>query len=94
MIRSNLEPIIKISIKRSDRVPYQSDRYYGFLVWDEDFIELDEKNEDLITYMDTMYRTDFDKRLEAMKSEIESMKVNDVWTLVDSSEGIKPIRCK
>ena len=29
-----------------------------------------------------------------MKSEIESMKINDVWTLVDPLEGIKPIGCK
>ena len=29
-----------------------------------------------------------------MKFEMESMKVNDVWTLVDSLEGVKPIGCK
>ena len=29
-----------------------------------------------------------------MKFEIESMKVNDVWTLVDPPEGVKPIGCK
>ena len=29
-----------------------------------------------------------------MKSEIESMKINDVWILVDPLEGIKSIRCK
>ena len=29
-----------------------------------------------------------------MKSEMESMKVNDVWTLVDPPEGVKPIGCK
>ena len=29
-----------------------------------------------------------------MKSEIKSMKVNDVWTLVDPPKRIKPIGCK
>ena len=29
-----------------------------------------------------------------MKSEMESMKVNDVWILVDPLEGVKPIECK
>ena len=25
---------------------------------------------------------------------MESMKINNVWTLVDPHEGVKPIRCK
>ena len=29
-----------------------------------------------------------------MKSEMESMSVNQVWTLVESPEGVKPIGCK
>ena len=29
-----------------------------------------------------------------MKSEIESMKINDVWILVDPPEGVKSIGCK
>ena len=29
-----------------------------------------------------------------MKFEMESMEINDVWTLVDPSEGIKSIGCK
>ena len=44
--------------------------------------------------MDTMQRSDSEKWLEAMKSKMESMKVNDVWTLVDPPEGVKPIGCK
>ena len=31
---------------------------------------------------------------ETMKSEMESMKVNNVWTLVDPPEGIKSIGYK
>ena len=29
-----------------------------------------------------------------MKSEMKSMKVNNVWALVDPPEGVKPIGCK
>ena len=44
--------------------------------------------------MDAIQRSDFKKWLEAKKSEMESMKFNDVWTLVDPPEGVKPIGCK
>ena len=70
------------------------DRYYGFLVHDADPIELDENNEDPITYMDAMQRSDSELWLNAMRSEMESMEINSVWTLVDPPEGIKPIGCK
>ena len=35
-----------------------------------------------------------DKRLIAMKLEMDSMYENQVWTLDDPSVGIKPIGCK
>ena len=61
MIRSNSEPNIPAPLRRSGRVPRQSDRYYGFLVRDGDPIKLDENNEDPITYMDAMQRPDSEK---------------------------------
>ena len=64
------------------------------MIQDGDSIELDKNDEDPITYIDVMQRPDFKKWLEAMKFKIESIKVNDVWTLVDSPEGVKPIGCK
>ena len=54
LIRSNPEPIIETSLRRSGRVPHQPDRYYSFLVRDRDPVELDENNEDPIIYMDAM----------------------------------------
>ena len=93
MIRSYPEPTPE-PLRRSGRVPRQPDRYYGFLVRDGDPIELDENNEDPITYMDAMQRSDSEKWLGAMKSKMESMEINNVWTLVDAPEGIKPIGCK
>ena len=91
---SNSKLIVETSLRRSGRVPHQLDRYLDFLVQDGDPIELDENDEDPITYIDAMQRSDFDKWLEIMKCEMESMKVNDVWTLVDPPEGVKPIECK
>ena len=64
------------------------------MVQDRDPVELDENNEDPITYMDVMQRSNSDKWLEAIKFEMKSIKVNDVWTLIDPPEGIKLIRCK
>ena len=59
-----------------------------------DPVELDENDEDPITYMDAMQRSDSNLWLEAMKSEMESMEVNNVWTLVEPPEGVKLIGCK
>ena len=52
---TNLEPV-EMPLRRSDRVSYQPDRYYSFLVQDDDPIKLDENDEDPITYMDAIER--------------------------------------
>ena len=41
-----------------------------------------------------MNSPDSERWLEAMKSEMDSMYENKVWTLVDPPEGVKPIECK
>ena len=41
-----------------------------------------------------MSSPDSEKWLEAMKSEMQSMYDNQVWTLIDPPEGIKTIGCK
>ena len=64
------------------------------MIWDGDLVKLDENNEDPTTYLDAIQRSDSDIWLEAIKFEIESMKVNDVWILVDPLKGIKSIGCK
>ena len=51
--KSNLEPV-KAPLRRSNRILRQLDRYYSFLIRDSDPIELDENDEDLITYMEAM----------------------------------------
>ena len=77
MIGPNLEPVEE-PLRRSSRVPHQPDRYFNFLIYDDDPIELDENDEDPITYMDALQRSDSEKRLEAMKFEMKSMKINSV----------------
>ncbi|KAL0288394.1 UNVERIFIED_CONTAM: Copia protein [Sesamum radiatum] len=37
---------------------------------------------------------DSNKCLEAMKSKMDSMGSNHVWTLVDPPKGIRPVGCK
>ena len=37
---------------------------------------------------------DSDRWQDAMKSEMDSMYTNKVWTLVDAPEGVNPIGCK
>ena len=87
---SNLESI-EAPLRRFSRVLHQPDRYCGFLVWDGDPIELDENNEDSIIYMDALQRSNSKAWLGAMRSEMESMEINNVWTLVDLPKRIKPI---
>ena len=41
-----------------------------------------------------MVDVDTSRWREAMETEIDSMQLNQVWTLVDRPEGIKPIGCK
>ena len=46
------------------------------------------------TYDEAISDIDSEKWLEAIRSEIDSMHSNQVWTLVDPPEGIVPIGCK
>jgi hypothetical protein len=51
-------------------------------------------NDDPMTYTDAMMGPDYEKWLQAMESEIESMHDNQVWNLVDPIDGVRPIDCK
>ncbi|KAK4383398.1 Retrovirus-related Pol polyprotein from transposon RE2 [Sesamum angolense] len=46
------------------------------------------------TYGEAMLDINSEKWLEAMKSEIESMSSNQVWTLLDRPKGVKLVGCK
>ena len=54
LIESNSEPFINAPLRISNRISCPLDRYYDFLIWDGNSIELDENNKNLISYMDAM----------------------------------------
>ena len=45
-------------------------------------------------YEESLNSLESEKWFIAMKSKMDSMYANQVWTLVDPPKGIKPIRCK
>ena len=55
----------------------------------------DKDHDDDLNISDKMMSNiDSEKWLDTMKSEIDSMHSNQVWTLVDLLKGIVPIGCK
>ena len=79
-------------VRRSSRARHEPERYYGFLLTQDDDVMLIDNDEPL-TYQEAMNSPDPERWLEAIKSEMESMYQNKVWTLVDPPEGVKPIGC-
>ena len=51
-------------------------------------------NDEDMTYAEAMADPDSEKWQDAMKSEIESMKKNQGWNLIDPPEGVRTIECK
>uniref|UniRef100_A0A2N9EWE6 Reverse transcriptase Ty1/copia-type domain-containing protein n=1 Tax=Fagus sylvatica TaxID=28930 RepID=A0A2N9EWE6_FAGSY len=49
---------------------------------------------DPFTYQEAMNDKDVEHWKKTMESEMDSMYINQVWTLVDKPESIKPIGCK
>ena len=47
-----------------------------------------------MTYSKAVMSSDSNKWLNAMKSEMDFIYTNQVWTLVDAPEGVTPIDCK
>ena len=78
--------------RRSERVRTIPERY-GYLISPHVDINLIEDNEPT-TYEEAIQDIDSALWQEAMKSEMDSMYANQVWTLVDAPEGVKPIGCR
>ncbi|KAL0291547.1 UNVERIFIED_CONTAM: hypothetical protein Sradi_7023000 [Sesamum radiatum] len=76
-------PILRRSTRES-RVPER----YGFVGLTS---QLDNNPK---TYGEAMSDINSDKWLEAMKSKMDSMGSNEVWTLVDPPKGVRPVGCK
>ncbi|KAK8535528.1 hypothetical protein V6N12_057044 [Hibiscus sabdariffa] len=79
-------------LRRSTRERHEPERY-GFLVTTHGDVILVDQDEPK-TYQEAVSSPDSEKWLEAMRSKMDSMLVNQVWTLVEPPEGIKPVGCK
>ena len=92
------EPVVDVSLPshKSSRISYPPKRYIGMLKEDveEAFFVVDGGHgDDSSTLKKMMSDIDFEKWLDAIKSEIDLMHSNQVWILVDPFEGIVPIGC-
>ena len=79
--------------RRYGRARHEPVRYYGFLLTQCIDLLLVEDGEPL-TFHDATTGPDSERWLEAMRSMMESMSVNKVWTLVDPPESVRLIGCK
>ena len=78
-------------LRRTSRERRKPQRY-GFYIDEEHDQIID--NDDPTSFDEAMRDIDSAKWLEAMKCEMDSMYQNQVWDLVDATEGVKPIGCK
>ncbi|PKI49411.1 hypothetical protein CRG98_030196 [Punica granatum] len=78
--------------RRSGRIRHEPERYGFLATQDNDVFLVD--NDEPTTYAKAVTGPDSEKWLEAMRSEMEFKYTNQVWTLVDPLEGVKPIGCK
>ena len=86
------QPLYTPSLRRSNRVCNVSLRY-GFIIKNDNMPYIIE-NDDPMTYSKAIMISDSNKWLNATKSKMDSMYINQVWTLVDALEGVTPIGCK
>jgi hypothetical protein len=78
--------------RRSERARRATDKLNLMITGERDILFLD--NDELMTYVEAMMDPDSEKWQSVMRSEIDSMDVNQVWNLVDPPDGVKPIECK
>ncbi|KAK8708165.1 hypothetical protein V6N13_059210 [Hibiscus sabdariffa] len=92
VVRVEILNLKKFNNNKSTRERHEPERY-GFLVTTHGDVILVDQDEPK-TYQEAVASPDSEKWLEAMRSEMDSMSENQVWTLVEPPEGIKPIGCK
>ncbi|VFQ89879.1 unnamed protein product [Cuscuta campestris] len=78
--------------RRSNRLRTQPERYGFLLTFEGDVMLIDQDEPE--TYLEAISCPEAEEWRQAMQSEMDSMYTNQVWTLVDAPEGIKPIGCK
>ncbi|KAL8089306.1 hypothetical protein AgCh_038927 [Apium graveolens] len=82
-------PLRRSTRERKSAIP---DDYVIFLQEHEDGIGIGE--DDPVNLQQAKQSPNFQKWIDAMNEEIQSMKDNDVWDLVQLPKGSKPIGCK
>ncbi|GKF41752.1 putative retrotransposon ty1-copia subclass protein, partial [Tanacetum coccineum] len=80
---------VEVPTRRSARIPQALDKY-GFYIDVEEY-ELGDLNEPP-NYKAALSDPEFDKWFEAMNTEMQSMKDNQVWVLVDLPANGQTIR--
>jgi hypothetical protein len=75
--------------RRSERARCATDKLNLMIAGERDIFLLD--NDEPMTYAEAMMDPDSEKWQKAMRSEIDSMDDNQVWNLVDPSDGVQPI---
>ena len=68
------------------------DKYTLLITGQKDILLLD--NEEPKTYTEALMGPESERWLDAMRSEMESMRENQVWNLVDPPDGMRAIECK
>jgi hypothetical protein len=78
--------------RRSIRARRAPKKYMLLTTGQRDILLLD--NEEPNTYTEAVMGPESVRWLEAMRSEMDSMKDNRVWNLVDPPDGVRAIECK
>ena len=90
-----IEKVITPTTRRTSRVSRPPERYDFLHDMQELYVHEESiHDDDPTTYEEALCDKDSSKWLEAMRTEMDSMYANQVWTLVDPLEGIVPIGCK
>ncbi|KAK3125126.1 hypothetical protein QOZ80_7BG0600470 [Eleusine coracana subsp. coracana] len=88
-----VEPIVETPApRRSERARRAPEKFTLLTTGQRDILLLD--NDEPKTYSEAMMGPDSEKWLGAMRSELESMRENQVWNLIDPPDGVKTIECK
>jgi len=80
-------------LRRSSR-EHRAPEKLNLMVQDDTSNEDYHNDDDPKSYKEAMQSLDRDKWQSVMESEMESMKINKVWTLVEASKDIRSIGCK
>ncbi|KAK8624644.1 hypothetical protein V6N13_089533 [Hibiscus sabdariffa] len=92
VVEENSNDLETQPLRRSTRERHEHERY-GFLVTTHGDVILVDQDEPK-TYQEAVSSSESEKWLETMRSEMGSMSENQVWSLVEPPEGVKPIGCK